>query len=91
MFTFDPERRARLAKGLKRARERSGMTSKEASAELTQRGLPCTLGTLLAWERGTGVTSREPFASDLGLIAELYRCTVESLFADEPAQTKAAT
>lgn len=88
MFTFDPERRARLARGLKRARERAGLTSKEAAAELTRLGLPCTLGTLLAWERGSGVTSREPFASDLGLIAELYHCSVEALFADEAAETK---
>lgn len=44
------------------------------------RGLQCSRGTLLAWERGFGRTSREPFASDLVVIAAGYNCSVNDLF-----------
>jgi hypothetical protein len=42
--------------------------------------IPCTRGTLIAWERGEGVTSREPFASDLGVLALVLRCQVSDFF-----------
>jgi hypothetical protein len=34
----------------------------------------------LAWERGIGRTSREPFASDLAVIASVYGCSVADFF-----------
>jgi hypothetical protein len=80
MATFNPELRRVLASGLKAARLRANLGSSEAARELTRRGLNCQRGTLLAWERGYGTTSREPYASDLPVIASLYGCGVSDFF-----------
>lgn len=77
---YNPHRRALFAKGLKAARKRAGLSAQQAAALLVERGLGCTRGTLLAWERGVGPTTREPFASDLGLIAGVYGCTIGSFY-----------
>ena len=39
----------------------------------------------MAWERGIGPTTREPFASDLAIISEVYGCQVDEFFAVEPS------
>jgi transcriptional regulator with XRE-family HTH domain len=70
---------------MKAARKRSGYTAQEAAELLTARGLECSRGTLLAWERGIGPTTREPFASDLAIISEVYGCQVDEFFAVEPS------
>jgi transcriptional regulator with XRE-family HTH domain len=79
-ISFDIERRTALGSGLKAARNRAGFTVKEAAGRLSARGLECKRGTLLAWERGGGRSSREPFASDLQLIASIYGCHVDDFF-----------
>jgi transcriptional regulator with XRE-family HTH domain len=84
-MSYDNGRRNLLGNGLKMARKRAGYSAKKAAGVLLQQGLRCTRGTLLAWERGAGVTSREPFASDLVVIASAYGCTVQDFFAFEPA------
>jgi hypothetical protein len=81
MPTFDSNRRTALAHGLKAARRHAGLGSAEAALEITRRGLACQRGTLLAWERGSGATSREPYASDLTILAAVYDCTIGELFA----------
>jgi transcriptional regulator with XRE-family HTH domain len=78
--SFDIDRRTALGRGLKTARNRAGMTVKEAASKLSSLGLECKRGTLLAWERGGGRSSREPFASDLAVIATLYGCQVNEFF-----------
>jgi transcriptional regulator with XRE-family HTH domain len=82
MSTFDLGRRARLARGLKAARFRAKFPAKQAAMLLTSMGLSCQRGTLLAWERGRGTTSREPYASDLPVIAAVYGCSVDDLFGE---------
>src|SRR5579859_2458620 len=79
-MSYDSHRRAMFAKGLKAARQRAGVSAQEASAQLAARGLECSLGTLLAWERGVGTTTREPSASDLAVIAAIYACPVDFFF-----------
>lgn len=79
-MVYDMSRRAALAEGLKAARRETGLSASSASALLVAKGLRCSRGTLLAWERGTGKTSREPFASDLATIAALYGCSVDAFF-----------
>jgi transcriptional regulator with XRE-family HTH domain len=69
-----------FAAALKAARRRSGLSAQQAAALLAAQGLVCSRGTLLAWERGQGPTTREPFASDLAIIAGIYRCAVDELF-----------
>lgn len=76
---YDKNRRRLFATSLKAARRRAGLTSDAAAALICSHGIPCTRGTLLAWERGHGATSREPFASDLFIIACIYQCTVDAL------------
>ncbi len=78
--SYSADRRAALARGLKAARRQAGLTAGDAAAKLTDAGLHCKRGTLLAWERGIGSTSREPFASDLCIIARVYGCEVYWLF-----------
>lgn len=78
---YDVDRRAQLAEGLKAARRTSGLSAQSAANMLAAHGIRCSRGTLLAWERGRGKTSREPFASDLNAIAIVYGCTVDDLFA----------
>lgn len=80
-MTYDPERRQRLGLALKAARQRAGLSASAASALIVAQGLKCSRGTLLAWERGIGRTSREPFCSDLNLIASIYKCSVNDFFA----------
>jgi len=83
--SFDIDRRTALGRGLKTARNRAGLSVKEAASKLSSLGLECKRGTLLAWERGGGRSSREPFASDLGVIAALYGCRVDEFFPlDQP-------
>lgn len=77
---YHVDRRAVLARGLKLARQRRGLSATSASEALVGRGLRCKRATLLAWERGRGDTSREPYASDLAVIASVYGCTVNDLF-----------
>ena len=81
---YDIERRTRFARRLKAARQRAQLSAKQASERLTSMGVACSRGTLLAWERGGGRTSREPFASDVALLAAAYGCDVNSLFDDTP-------
>ncbi len=78
--SYDVHRRTLLAQGLKGARQRLGISARDAAAQLTAHGLDCTRGTLLAWERGGGRTSREPFASDLAVVAAVYHCAVAEFF-----------
>ncbi len=82
---YDIQRRAVFANGMKAARNRSGLSAQQAAALLTAHGLECTRGTLLAWERGQGPTTREPFASDLTIIARVYGCSVDEFFSSEEA------
>lgn len=85
-MSYDIDRRTVLAVGLKAARKRAGLSANKAASLLLSLGLRCTRGTLLAWERGGGMTSREPFASDLIVIASAYGCTVQDFFQmDRPA------
>lgn len=77
---YDHLRRAALAEKLKAARRAAGLSASVASALIDAKGLKCSRGTLLAWERGFGRTSREPFASDLAVIAQVYGCSVEHFF-----------
>ena len=77
---YHAKRRIHLAMGLKAARRRAALSAKAASAFLTAEGIPCRRGTLLAWERGEGPTSREPFASDLATIAAVYGFAVQDFF-----------
>lgn len=88
-MAYHVERRAQLASGLKAARRNSGLSAQTAASMLAMHGIRCSRGTLLAWERGRGKTSREPFASDLQAIAEIYGCSVDDLFSrhNEPAVT----
>jgi transcriptional regulator with XRE-family HTH domain len=79
-MSYDCERRTILGAGLKMARKRAGLSAKKAVSLLLEKGLPCTRGTLLAWERGGGLTSREPFASDLTVLASAYGCSVQDFF-----------
>ena len=79
-MAYDADRRAILGRGLKAARQNSELSARAAVVKLAEGGLHCTRGTLLAWERGRGPTSREPFASDLCLIAAIYGCRIEELF-----------
>jgi len=69
-----------LASGLKAARNKAGLSANGAAGLIAVRGVACTRGTLLAWERGAGCTSREPFASDLSVIANVYGCKVGEFF-----------
>ena len=87
-MTYDSHRRTVLGAGLKAARKRSGLSAKKAASLLLQNGLKCTRGTLLAWERGGGFTSREPFASDLIVIASVYACSVEDFFSAQAVAEK---
>lgn len=77
---YDAERRKLLGLNLKAARRRAGLAASTASALIAAKGLKCSRGTLLAWERGVGRTSREPFCSDLNLIASVYQCSVNDFF-----------
>lgn len=92
-MTYDQARRQRLAQRLKEVRQKLGFSATVASATIAARGLKCSRGTLLAWERGTGPTSREPFASDLIVIAAVYGCLVSEFFAaardDRPGVSEA--
>jgi len=80
MTTYNSSRRSILAQGLKAARQKANLKSDEAAKLLSEMGLSCRRGTLLAWERGVGTTSREPYASDLPLIAHVYGCNVSDFF-----------
>jgi hypothetical protein len=80
--TYHLQRRAILALGLKTARRLAGLSALAASRLIAAQGIKCQRGTLLAWERAFGPTSREPFASDLATIAQVYGCSVESLYRD---------
>jgi transcriptional regulator with XRE-family HTH domain len=79
-MSYHANRRAVFAACLKTARRKSGLSASKAAQLLQSHGLACTRGTLLAWERGQGPTSREPFASDLSIIALVYGCGIEALF-----------
>ena len=81
---FGAERRLRLARGLKAARKKAGLSATQASNRITAKGISCGRGTLLAWERGYGGTSREPASSDLPAIAEVYGCRVSGFFEEVP-------
>ena len=79
-MSYDGNRRYDLASGLKAARHNTGLSAARAATLISAAGIRCTRGTLLAWERGYGATSREPFASDLSSIAEVYGCCVGDFF-----------
>ena len=55
---FDIDRRTSLGRGLKAAQIAAGFSVKEAASKLSSFGLECKRGTLLAWERGGGRSSR---------------------------------
>ena len=84
-MSFDTYRRASLAFGMKAARRRAHLSTNGAANLITAAGIKCTRGSLLAWERGVGYTSREPFASDLPAIAKVYGCAVGDLFVEPQA------
>ena len=77
---YHQDRRRKLAACLKQARKLAGLSASQASARMRAHGLRCTRGTLLAWERGIGITAREPFASDLIIVASVYGCAVDHFF-----------
>lgn len=79
-MSYNADRRRVLGRGLKAARMRVSLSAAGASELITAKGVKCTSGTLLAWERGKGVTSREPFASDLLVIASVYGCSLNDFF-----------
>lgn len=79
-MAYNAERRRSLALGLKAARRRANVSASHASQMIAANGVKCSRGTLLAWERGVGRTSREPFASDLAVIARVYCCKVDEFF-----------
>ncbi len=87
---YNVGRRTVLARGLKTARQQAGLSAKEAAERLTAAGVSCTRGTLLAWERGGGRTSREPFASDLWLISQAYGCSANDLFSNGSEVTESS-
>ena len=79
-MSFNTERHVKFAHGLKTARQKAKLNAKDASSLIVAAGIRCTRGSLLAWERGGGATSREPFASDLPMIAKVYGCAVVDFF-----------
>ncbi len=80
-MAYNADRRTILARGLKAARRSAELNATDAAKFISAMGIQCTRGTLFAWERGAGATSREPYASDLVVIARVYRCTVNDFFA----------
>ena len=64
----------------------------QAATAISAIGLPVTSGTILAWERGAGVTAREPFASDLPVLASVYGCSIGELLQEmedrKPPETR---
>lgn len=78
-MAFDTERRARLGRGMKACRTKAGLTRADASSMISVAGIRCSPATLMAWERGRGGGSREPFASDLVMIAGVYHCRIDEL------------
>jgi transcriptional regulator with XRE-family HTH domain len=89
-MSFCAARRSVLASGLKAARHAAGLSAKDAAELISAAGVRCTRGTLLAWERGIGTTSREPYGSDLPVIVAVYRCTIADLFRFTPMETVSA-
>ena len=81
---YNIDRRSDLACGLKSARRNMKLTAASASKLISAKGVKCARGTLVAWERGNGLGSREPFASDLPIIAGIYECDVADLFRQPP-------
>lgn len=79
-MSYNAERRGILAWGLKVARKNATFSASAAAAAIAAAGIPCSRGTLLAWERGDGYTSREPFGSDLPIIAAIYGCSIADFF-----------
>lgn len=79
-MAYNAERRRNLGLALKAARQRANFSASHASQIISANGIKCSRGTLLAWERGIGRTSREPFASDLAVIARVYGCEVDDFF-----------
>lgn len=86
-MSYDSKRRCVLALGLKAARKKAGLSAADAARLISATGIRCTQGTLLAWERGTGVTCREPFASDLPIIAGIYCCKIGDFFVPVRSET----
>ncbi len=78
-MAFDIDRRARLGRGLKIARRKLALTCADAARLISTAGVRCSEATLMAWERGRGRGSREPFASDLSVIARVYGCRIDDL------------
>jgi transcriptional regulator with XRE-family HTH domain len=83
---YDAQRRLILGLGLKAARQKAGLTAGKAASLIAERGIRCRASTLFAWERGIGPGSREPFASDLAMIAAVYGCTVDSFYRNPTAE-----
>lgn len=81
-MSYHPDRRKRLGQCLKAARKKAGLSATKAALLLQSKGLRCSRGTVLAWERGYGHTSREPFSSDLGVIADAYACSIDEFYQD---------
>jgi transcriptional regulator with XRE-family HTH domain len=79
-MSFHTQRRAAFAARLKKIRRKSGLSASAAAELIRNHGLACSRGTLLAWERGQGTTSREPFASDLSILAAVFNCRIEDFF-----------
>jgi hypothetical protein len=84
-MSYDTDRRCKLARGLKAARRNVNLSAAVAARLISAKGVKCTRGTLLSWERGHGLTSREPFASDLPIFAGIYECDVNALFGQSEA------
>lgn len=79
-MTCNVDRRGDLDRGLKAARKKTELGATAAAHLIALTGIKCGRGTLLAWERGNRAMSREPFASDLPIIAEVYCCNIGDFF-----------
>ena len=83
-MAYDCDRRRELGGKLKTARQRTGLSAADAARMISAFDVRCTPGTVLAWERGSGGCAREPFASDLLVIAMVYRCSVDEFYPESP-------
>jgi transcriptional regulator with XRE-family HTH domain len=77
---YNLERHARFAKNLKKCRRCSGLSMAEASQALAACGLKYSRDTIKRWEKCRATRLSEPAASDLGLIASCYGCSVTDFF-----------
>jgi len=67
---------------------KAGLSAAAAAKLILAAGIKCRRGTLLAWERGNAPTCREPFASDLPIIAGVYGCDVSDFFVPSDCESE---